>query len=75
MAISEEYDGRAYQYNDWANKSEQWAVWKGGDVCGNCEGGVHVKSNPVRYKQYLLSKGRKHKADAEIKTNENNATE
>ena len=36
---------------------------------------VFVKSNPVRYKQYLLSKGRKHKADAEIKTNENKATE
>ena len=36
---------------------------------------VFVKSNPVRYKQYLLSKGRKRDTDAEIKTNENNATE
>ena len=36
---------------------------------------VFVKSNPVRYKQYLLSKGRKRDANAEIKTNENNATE
>ena len=36
---------------------------------------VFVKSNPVRYKQYLLSKGRKLDTDAEIKTNENNATE
>ena len=26
---------------------------------------VFVKSNPVRYEQYLLSKGRKHKADVE----------
>ena len=29
---------------------------------------VFAKSNPVRYKQYLLSKGRKRKADAEIET-------
>ena len=36
---------------------------------------VFVKSNPVRYKQYLLSKGRKRSADEEIGTNESSPAE
>ena len=36
---------------------------------------VFVKSNPVRYKQYLLSKGRKRSADEEIGTNESSSAE
>ena len=36
---------------------------------------VFVKSNPVRYKQYLLSKGRKRNAEEEIETIERTPVE